>query len=59
VQVANLHAVFLVIAAQPTGYAREKRIVQRAAAETLSSLKGRGCVNRVVDQWFCWLSASG
>ena len=25
----------------------------------LSSLKGRGFVNRVVDQWFCWLSASG
>ena len=28
-------------------------------ARALSSLKGRGFVNRVVDQWFCWLSASG
>ena len=29
------------------------------AVAALSSLKGRGFVNRVVDQWFCWLSASG
>ncbi len=21
--------------------------------------EGTGCVNRVVDQWFCWFSASG
>ena len=21
--------------------------------------EGTGCVNRVADQWFCWLSASG
>ena len=25
----------------------------------LSSLKGRGSVNTLVDQWFCWFSASG
>ena len=30
-----------------------------AQQTALSSLKGRGFVNRVVDQWFCWLSASG
>ena len=30
-----------------------------AIAVALSSLKGRGFVNRVVDQWCCWLSASG
>ena len=31
----------------------------RLVCLALSSLKGRGFVNRVVDQWFCWLSASG
>ena len=31
----------------------------RGPRTALSSLKGRGFVNGVVDQWFCWLSASG
>ena len=34
-------------------------VVRNGQPVALSSLKGRGFVNRVVDQWFCWLSASG
>ena len=33
--------------------------MDNGSPKALSSLKGRGFVNRVVDQWFCWLSASG
>ena len=36
-----------------------KELSEVSPTVALSSLKGRGFVNRVVDQWFCWLSASG